>query len=99
MLELSRAESDQTKVAIEPACVDETIERAAKNFSSTASNCIFFSKQLKAEGATIHMSARHLEQVIVILLDNAVKYSRAGQQLVRIESLLKRRKCSHSRIR
>ncbi|WP_129726113.1 HAMP domain-containing sensor histidine kinase [Ectobacillus funiculus] len=88
LLELSRAESDQTKVAIEPASVDETIERAAKNFQ-VLHPTVSFSKQLKAEGTTIHMSARHLEQVIVILLDNAVKYSRAGQQLVRIESLLK----------
>ncbi len=75
LLELTRLESDRLEVVedlIEPVCV---VEDVIKKFTLLHPNfTIKFIDNLK-EPVKVAIAERHLEQVLIILIDNAVKYS------------------------
>ncbi|WP_169865180.1 sensor histidine kinase [Sutcliffiella halmapala] len=76
LLELTRLESDRFEVADEQINPVPVIEELIKKFTLLHPNFTFsFHNKLKKE-MTIQMADRHLEQLLIILLDNAVKYSK-----------------------
>ncbi|MFD3445601.1 ATP-binding protein [Microbacteriaceae bacterium 4G12] len=86
LLELSRAESEQTNsVAIEAADVDSIAERITRNFEMLHPDFIFTCK-LESNHAKTSMPARYFEQVLVILMDNAIKYAKEQEKQVLLSS-------------
>jgi two-component system phosphate regulon sensor histidine kinase PhoR len=78
LLDLSRIESRQWPVRLEPVSVEATARRAIEVCSEPARR-----KQIELsveipEGTAVMADARALEQVLVNLLDNAVKYTPDG---------------------
>ncbi|WP_339149156.1 MULTISPECIES: ATP-binding protein [unclassified Sutcliffiella] len=75
LLELTRLESDRLEVVedlVEPVHV---VEEVIKKFTLLHPDFIFsFINHLK-EPVKVAIAERHLEQVLIILIDNAVKYS------------------------
>lgn len=85
LLELSHAESEPLHM-IEWEIVDVSmvIDQAIRNFENVYTDYTF--RKIRSESLYINMVARHLEQVLVILLDNAVKYSKENQKEVHIST-------------
>jgi two-component system phosphate regulon sensor histidine kinase PhoR len=81
LLELSRLDAQQVEVSIAPVSVEPVAQRAAEAVApGTAQKRIAFEKRI-APGLTALADERALEQVLVNLLDNAVKYTPEGGQV------------------
>lgn len=83
LLELSRLQSGG--VAFEKYSFDitELIRNAADCFTEIASDCGFrLSLSLDNVPVTVYSNPDRIEQVIVILLDNAVKHSEGGREIL-----------------
>lgn len=76
LLELSRAESEKQKEQIEWINPIPVIENAIRNFKTLHKDFEFIIDMKNIEGSLIAFQPRHLEQILVILLDNAIKYSK-----------------------
>ncbi|MFJ7724796.1 sensor histidine kinase [Neobacillus sp. NPDC097160] len=76
LLELSRAESEKQKEQIEWMNPIPVIENTLRNFKNLHNDFEFILDMKNLEGSLIAFQPRHLEQILVILLDNAVKYSK-----------------------
>ncbi|RDI43170.1 HAMP domain-containing sensor histidine kinase [Falsibacillus pallidus] len=75
LLELSRAEQIQKGDGEASADIVSTIERVLKNFQLLHKEYTFIFDQRGNLSHQVGISDHHLEQVLIILLDNAVKYS------------------------
>jgi two-component system sensor histidine kinase ArlS len=85
LLELSRAESESPDMTEwEIVDVGTVINQVIRNFENAYTDYTF--RKIRSESLYINMVARHLEQVLVILLDNAVKYSKENQKEVHIST-------------
>jgi two-component system phosphate regulon sensor histidine kinase PhoR len=80
LLDLSRIESRQWPVKLEPVSVEGTARRAVEVCSETARRKRIELRVEVPEGTAVLADARALEQVLVNLLDNAVKYTPDGGQ-------------------
>ncbi|MES5266712.1 HAMP domain-containing sensor histidine kinase [Priestia megaterium] len=82
LLELSRAENSLINpVDVEPINVLATVQHVVRNFEVLYSNYEFKIKHTH-ENLYVNISSRHLEQILIILLDNAVKYSKKEEKEV-----------------
>lgn len=87
LLELSRAEAEHfTTQAGDPSYVNEVIDRVSNNFRVLHPN-ISLQQQLCPKDVQIDIPANYLEQILIILLDNAIKYSRTERPAVTVETL------------
>jgi two-component system, OmpR family, sensor histidine kinase ArlS len=94
LLELSRAENSLiNSMDIEPINVLETVQHVVKNFEVLHSN-YGFRIDHSHENLYVNISSRHLEQILIILLDNAVKYSAREEKEVIIDCSLINEKVS-----
>jgi two-component system sensor histidine kinase ArlS len=85
LLELSRAESESPDMTEwEIVDVGTVIDQVIRNFENAYTDYTF--RKIRSESLYINMVARHLEQVLVILLDNAVKYGQENQKEVHIST-------------
>ncbi len=75
LLDLSRIESRQWPVKLEPVSVEATARRAMEVCAEPARRKRIELRVEIPEGAAVMADARALEQVLVNLLDNAVKYT------------------------
>ncbi|MEH6980363.1 HAMP domain-containing sensor histidine kinase, partial [Bacillus pseudomycoides] len=76
LLELSRAESEQVpSLTVEPVHVNTVLKQVIQNFEVLQTE-FQFDIQLHAEGAYVSIPASYLEQIIIIVLDNAIKYTK-----------------------
>ncbi len=75
MLDLSRAEQVQMHYKNEITPIREVVEQVFHNFDMLYENFSFFFDDDLDEERYINIYRNHLEQILVILLDNAVKYS------------------------
>jgi two-component system phosphate regulon sensor histidine kinase PhoR len=78
LLDLSRIESRQWPVKLEPVSVEDTARRAVEVLSDPAARKRIEIQVNVPPGTRVVADARALEQVLVNLLDNAVKYTPEG---------------------
>ncbi|MCY9027110.1 HAMP domain-containing histidine kinase [Priestia megaterium] len=88
LLELSRAENSLINpVDVEPINVWTAVQHVVRNFEVLYSNYEFKIRH-SHESLYVNISSRHLEQILIILLDNAVKYSKKEEKEVVIDCSL-----------
>ncbi|MBJ7932274.1 two-component sensor histidine kinase [Bacillus toyonensis] len=88
LLELSRAESEQMHpIATEPVHVNSILKHVTQNFA-VLQNDFQFDMKLSGDAAYVSMPSSYLEQIIIIILDNAVKYTKEVNKYICIESTL-----------
>src|SRR6478735_6942545 len=94
LLELSRAENSLVNpVDVEPINVLATVQHVVRNFEVLYNNYEFKIRH-SHENLYVNISSRHLEQILIILLDNAVKYSKKEEKEVVIDCSLINEKVS-----
>ncbi|WP_433772230.1 HAMP domain-containing sensor histidine kinase [Bacillus wiedmannii] len=92
LLELSRAESEQRHpIAAEPVHVNSILKQVTQNFVLLQTD-FQFDMKLDADAAYVSMPSPYLEQIIIIIMDNAVKYTKEVNKYVCIESSLQSEK-------
>jgi signal transduction histidine kinase len=88
LLELSRAESEQMNpIAAERVHVNSVLKQVTQNFAVLQTD-FQFDMKLDADEAYVSMPSSYLEQIIIIVMDNAVKYTKEVNQYICIESSL-----------
>ncbi|CAG9614435.1 Signal transduction histidine-protein kinase ArlS [Bacillus rhizoplanae] len=86
LLELSRAESEQMyPAAAEPVHVNSVIQQVTQNFELLHAD-FQFARQLHANQAYVSIPASYLEQILVIILDNAIKYTKEHEKYICLQS-------------
>ncbi|MNR03658.1 Signal transduction histidine-protein kinase ArlS [compost metagenome] len=75
LLELTRAEENNREQHDFPCAVQDTLQYTLRNFALLHSDFEFTPNLNELDGVVIHIVPNHLEQILLILLDNAVKYS------------------------
>ncbi|MCP1123912.1 HAMP domain-containing histidine kinase [Bacillus sp. 3103sda1] len=86
LLELSRAESEQIyPAAAEPVHVNSVIEQVTQNFELLHAD-FQFARQLHANQAYVSIPSSYLEQILVIILDNAIKYTKEHEKYICLQS-------------
>ncbi|MGX4607759.1 HAMP domain-containing sensor histidine kinase [Priestia sp. JNUCC 25] len=94
LLELSRAENSLINpIDVEPINVLATVQHVVRNFEVLYNNYEFKIRH-SHENLYVNISSRHLEQILIILLDNAVKYSKKEEKEVVIDCSLINEKVS-----
>jgi len=79
LLELSKVDSENTKEQKEPLNPVPIIENTIRNFQILHEDFEFILDMKNLGGNRISIHPRHLEQLLLILLDNAVKYSKENK--------------------
>ncbi|HDR4904972.1 TPA: HAMP domain-containing protein [Bacillus cereus] len=88
LLELSRAESEQMHpIAAEPVHVNSVLKHVTQNFIVLQSD-FQFDMKFGDDEAYVSMPSSYLEQIIIIIMDNAVKYTKEVNKYICIESSL-----------
>lgn len=82
LLELTKAEAAMKSAEVYPTVVAETVRYTVKNFALLHPDFTFRCDTCSAEEAEADIKPHALEQILLILLDNAVKYSAARQEVV-----------------
>ena len=92
LLELSRAESEQMySIAAEPVHADSVIEQVIQNFELLHAD-FHFDRQLHANHACVSIPASYLEQILVIIVDNAIKYTKEHEKYICLQSAVEEEK-------
>ncbi|MCS7459035.1 HAMP domain-containing histidine kinase [Paenibacillus doosanensis] len=90
LLELTRADSQHQAGQTEQVKLAKKVLHTVKNVSVLHPQFTFHSDLHALSGAVIRIAPQHLEQILLILLDNAVKYSRDRRE-IRITGALRDR--------
>ncbi|MEA1010934.1 HAMP domain-containing histidine kinase [Bacillus cereus] len=86
LLELSRAESEQMHpIADDPVHVNSVLKQVTQNFAILQTD-FQFDLKLDGDAAYVSMPSPYLEQIIIIIMDNAVKYTKDVSKYICIES-------------
>lgn len=75
LLDLSRAEQIEMKSNDQSAILLKTLNQVIRNFEVIHEDFTFEMNDISLKNSTVQISENHLEQILIILLDNAVKYS------------------------
>lgn len=75
LLDLSKVEQVENKAAFQNTVVIKTLSRIVKNFEIIHEDFDFSLHYDQLENTIVRISENHFEQIMIILLDNAVKYS------------------------
>ncbi|MBC1562641.1 HAMP domain-containing sensor histidine kinase [Listeria booriae] len=80
MLDLSRAEQISQTKELQIVCVNDVVEQVRRNFEVMHEDFLF---TLKEDDKDLHamIQHNHLEQILIIIADNAVKYSGDSKQI------------------
>ncbi|KGL45226.1 sensor histidine kinase [Listeria sp. SHR_NRA_18] len=80
MLDLSRAEQISQTKELQLVCVNDVVEQVRRNFEVMYEDFTF---TLAEDDKNLHamIQHNHLEQILIIIADNAVKYSGDGKQV------------------
>ena len=77
-MELSAIESGASKVEARPVQLSPIVQEALRSLAAKADACgVSLSNEVLPE-ATVHADPRRLEQMLLNLIDNAIKFSRPG---------------------
>lgn len=83
MLDLSRAEQSEFSHQNETCLAKETIETTVSNFQMLYPEFVFnLDIEDLSHKVELHMYRNHFEQLLIILLDNAVKYSKDRKEVL-----------------
>ncbi|MBE7150661.1 HAMP domain-containing histidine kinase [Bacillus mycoides] len=86
LLELSRAEAEQMHpIAVERVHVNSVLKQVIQNFTVLQTD-FQFDMKLDADDAYVSMPSSYLEQIIIIVMDNSVKYTKETDKYICIES-------------
>ncbi|HDX9639700.1 TPA: ATP-binding protein [Bacillus mobilis] len=86
LLELSRAESEQMHpIAADPVHVNSILKQVTQNFGVLQTE-FQFDMKLGGDAAYVPIPSSYLEQIIIIVMDNAVKYTKEVNKYICIES-------------
>lgn len=89
LLELSRAESEQIhQIAAERIHVNSVLKQVTQNFAVLQTD-FQFDMKLDADEAYVSIPSSYLEQIIIIVMDNAVKYTKGANKYICIESSMR----------
>ncbi|MBW3494186.1 HAMP domain-containing histidine kinase [Bacillus sp. FDAARGOS_1420] len=89
LLELSRAESEQMHpIAAERVHVNSVLKQVTQNFAILQTD-FQFDMKLDADEAYVSIPSSYLEQIIIIVMDNAVKYTKEATKYICIESSMR----------
>lgn len=89
LLELSRAESEQIyPIAAERVHVNSVLKQITQNFAILQTD-FQFDMKLDADEAYVSIPSSYLEQIIIIVMDNAVKYTKEVNKYICIESSIR----------
>lgn len=89
LLELSRAESEQIHpIAAERVHVNSVLKQVTQNFAILQTD-FQFDMKLDADEAYVSIPSSYLEQIIIIVMDNAVKYTKEANKYICIESSMR----------
>ncbi|PGA12503.1 HAMP domain-containing histidine kinase [Bacillus mycoides] len=89
LLELSRAESEQIyPIAAERVHVNSVLKQITQNFAILQTD-FQFDMKLDADEAYVSIPSSYLEQIIIIVMDNAVKYTKEANKYICIESSIR----------
>lgn len=89
LLELSRAEAEQMHpIAVERVHVNSVLKQVTQNFAILQTDFQFDIK-LDADEAYVSIPSSYLEQIIIIVMDNAVKYTKEANKYICIESSMR----------
>ena len=92
LLELSRADSEQMHpIEAEPVHVNSVLKQVAQNFAVLQTD-FQFDLKLDGNAAYVSMPSSYLEQIIIIIMDNAVKYTKEVNKYICIESCIQSEK-------
>lgn len=75
LLDLSRAEQVESKISDQITLLLKTLNQVIKNFELIHEDFEFQLHYKGLKNTTVHIGENHLEQIMIILLDNAVKFS------------------------
>ena len=75
LLELSRADREQYDLQNSRASSKEIVSKVLKDFIFLHEDYTFTCEDKTGDNTMVIIMSRHLEQILIILLDNAVKYS------------------------
>jgi two-component system sensor histidine kinase ArlS len=90
LLELTRSESEVPQALVELVEITAFVRQCVERFASAHPNMVFETELHFAESDGIEVVPHQLEQILVILLDNAVKYSSASN-VVRVDGMRRNR--------
>ncbi|MBK5488046.1 HAMP domain-containing protein [Bacillus sp. TH17] len=89
LLELSRAESEQIyPIAAERVHVNSVLKQITQNFAILQTD-FQFDMKLDADEAYVSIPSSYLEQISIIVMDNAVKYTKEANKYICIESSIR----------
>ncbi|HDR7607889.1 HAMP domain-containing histidine kinase [Bacillus mycoides] len=89
LLELSRAELEQIyPIAAERVHVNSVLKQITQNFAILQTD-FQFDMKLDADEAYVSIPSSYLEQIIIIVMDNAVKYTKEANKYICIESSIR----------
>lgn len=89
LLELTRAEENSREQYDFPCVVLDTLLYTLRNFALLHSDFEITQNLNELEDVVVHIVPNHLEQILLILLDNAVKYSGA-LRVIRLDGVVVR---------
>ncbi len=82
LLELTRAESGTSEQNVPAIDIRHTVQYTLTNFAMLHPDMIFREELTPLEKVQIHITPQHLEQLLLIVLDNAVKYSGSSKEIL-----------------
>lgn len=86
LLELSRADSEQIHpLATEPVHVNTILKQVIQNFKVIQTD-FQFHIEMQAEEAYVSIPSSYLEQIMIIVMDNAVKYTKENNKYICIQT-------------
>ena len=85
LLDLARVDNGAVQTALAPVCLSALTEEACLIFEPLFFERNLFLESLVEPGLELRGSETHLQQVLKILLDNAMKYSESGSVTVTLQ--------------
>jgi signal transduction histidine kinase len=88
MLDLSRIESGRLKYTMKPIVLDDIVDEAVKEFevNAKAKGLSFIYQNRNTAKQSVNADSDKLREVVVNLIDNAIKYTAAGRVAIELYS-------------
>lgn len=95
LLELTRAESGTLEQDVPAIDIYHTIQYTLNNFTMLHPGMVFREELTLLEKVQVYITPQHLEQLLLIVLDNAVKYSGSSKEILVAGTQEQNKVCIH----